>query len=191
MNLESSNYVDLWLKDFSNNTQETYKTIISKFILVSGAKIINQISQQSIDAFLQSIQSEKVNSKHLKTEALKSFLAFLHREKVTRVNLSEMIERVKPDRATKAFLEFDEFFDLVHSIKKKSDEDFQILMLLYLERLKASEVASKIAKPRQSVNAMVRKYHPVATPEMIKNSLTEHSKKLAEFYILSNLKGEI
>lgn len=179
--------IDIWLndpkKDYLQNTKQAYKPRVKEFFEVTGVKEVHQVSQHHVEDYLSFISSQSINTQHTKTKAVKSFFSYMYETNNMRINVDGLFDETQVDRETKRHLTIEEINQIIKKAKKQNGKHYEIIRTIYTEKLKASEAADRFGVTRQWIHQIIKNYHGVATPEMIKNSHEYHWEELAKEYL--------
>ncbi|MCF3942180.1 phage integrase N-terminal SAM-like domain-containing protein [Oceanobacillus alkalisoli] len=168
-----------WLNRYETNTKQTYKRCVDQFFSIAKKQSVEELSEKDIFNYLEEIEHDNANSKHTKVEALRSYLLFCKETGISKMDFTPLLARVERQTKEKTYMELDDFKKLYKKIQKASNDDHRVLKALYFDQRKVSDIAHEMKILRPEINNMLYRYHPTATPTMIKNSLDAHKKELA------------
>lgn len=133
-------------KGYSNNTIESYKKDLDKFLEFNGNVDINKITLENLKNYIKYLNEIKLNEKSIarNISSLKSFYKFLNIGKYININPSEALYLPKIKKSLPNTLTEEEIFKLL-DIKLTDSFSYRnkaMLELLYASGLRVSELTN-------------------------------------------------
>ena len=131
-------------KGYSNNTIESYKRDLEKFLEFNKNKDINNISNEDLKKYIKYLNTENLNEKSIarNISSIKSFYKFLVINKYIDSNVSEILYLPKIKKSLPNILTEEDIFKLldIKPIDNFSYRNKAMLELMYATGLRVSEL---------------------------------------------------
>ena len=133
-------------KGYSNNTIESYKRDLEKFLIFNKDKDINSIKNNDLKEYIKYLNEEKLNEKSIarNISSIKSFYKFLSIQKYINNNPSDSIFQPKLKKSLPSILTEEEVLKLL-DIKLTDNFSYRnkaMLELMYASGLRVSELVN-------------------------------------------------
>ena len=148
-------------KGLSDKTKESYRNdllVYMNYLKKRGIHIVSEIQSEHIKDFLKERNDEEATTIAHNLTVIKNFHAYLLKEKVTRTNVSEFIERPKVKKALPKTLSIEDI-DKLLDIKLNAPFDYRnkaMLELMYGCGLRVSELINLEINDIDITNCLIR-----------------------------------
>lgn len=152
----------LFEKGLSDKTKESYLndlTVYTEYLKKHGISTISEISSEHIKAFLKDrYETEKTTTIAHNLTVIKNFHAYLLRQKLTKEDISQYVERPKLRKALPKTLSIEDI-DILLDIELKTIFDYRnkaMLELMYGTGLRVSEIINLTLNDIDMTNCIIR-----------------------------------
>ena len=148
-------------KGLSDKTKESYRNdllVYMNYLKKRGIHIVSEIQSEHIKDFLKERNDEEATTIAHNLTVIKNFHAYLLKEKITRTNVSEFIERPKVKKALPKTLSIEDI-DKLLDIKLNAPFDYRnkaMLELMYGCGLRVSELINLEINDIDITNCLIR-----------------------------------
>lgn len=175
-------------KGYSNNTIESYKRDLLKFLEFNKNTNINNISNEDLKKYIKSLKEENLNEKSISRNisCLKSFYKFLVIGKYTKNNPSDALFIPKIKKSLPNVLTEEEVLNLldIELTDNFSYRNKAMLELMYATGLRVSELVNLKLQDIDLVQDIVRTFGKGSKERII--PVGDYAKEYLEKYIYEN-----